>query len=69
MGYVEIEGKGELVGRGTGRIHVVRLAEVVAGMRRTSKKRKLALFPLISFIFLMLGMICPSGQVMYLLSV
>ena len=40
VGYVEIEGKGELVGRGTGRIHVVRLAEVVAGVRRTSKKRR-----------------------------
>ena len=40
VGYVEIEGKGELVGRGTGRIHVVRLADVVAGVRRTSKRRR-----------------------------
>ena len=40
VGYVEIEGIGELVGRGTGRIHVVRLADVVAGVRRTSKRRR-----------------------------
>ena len=31
IGYVEVEGKGELVGRGTERTHVVRLADVVAG--------------------------------------
>ena len=40
VGYVEIEGRGELVGRGTGRMHVVRLADVVAGVRRTSKRRR-----------------------------
>ena len=40
VGYVEIEGRGELVGRGTERMHVVRLADVVAGVRRTSKKRR-----------------------------
>ena len=32
--------KGELVGRGTERTHVVRLADVVAGVRRTAKKRR-----------------------------
>ena len=40
VGYVEVEGKGELVGRGTERTHVVRLADVVAGVRRTAKKRR-----------------------------
>ena len=40
VGYVEIEGRGELVGRGTRRMHVVRLADVVASVRRTSKKRR-----------------------------
>ena len=40
IGYVEVEGKGELVGRGTERTHVVRLADVVAGVRRTSKRRR-----------------------------
>ena len=39
IGYVEVEGKGELVGRGTERTHVVRLADVVAGVRRTVKRR------------------------------
>ena len=37
---MEVEGKGELVGRGTERTHVVRLADVVAGVRRTAKKRR-----------------------------
>ena len=40
VGYVEIEGRGELVGRGTRRMHVVRLADVVASVRRTSNKRR-----------------------------
>ena len=40
IGYVEVEGKGELVGRGTERTHVVRLADVVAGVRRTAKRRR-----------------------------
>ena len=40
VGYVEIEGRGEQVGRGTEIMHVVRLADVVAGVRRTSKKRR-----------------------------
>ena len=40
VGYVEIEGRGELVGRGTERMHVVRLADVVASVRRTSKRRR-----------------------------
>ena len=40
VGYVEVEGKGELVGRGTERTHIVRLADVVAGVRRTAKRRR-----------------------------
>ena len=40
VGYVEVEGKGELVGRGTERTHFVRLADVVAGGRRTVKRRR-----------------------------
>ena len=37
---MEVEGKGELVGRDTKRTHVVRLADVVAGVRRTVKRRR-----------------------------
>ena len=40
LGYVEVEGKGELVGRDTKRTHVVRLADVVARVRRTVKRRR-----------------------------
>ena len=40
IGYVEVEGKGELVGRGTERTHVVRLADVVAGVRRVANRRR-----------------------------
>ena len=40
LGQVEVEGKGELVGRDTRRTHVVRLADVVAGVRRTVKRRR-----------------------------
>ena len=40
LGQLKVAGKGELLGRDTRRTHIVRLADVVAGVRRTAKRRR-----------------------------